>query len=698
MEWRNGSLTAFGLCVAVLVIAACGRPLDTVEASGREPTGEWPSIQAEPPSPRRPGVNLLNELAIRAMGHELAPEEHARYAGLDLDSAVDEIVSDPRTADNAAVTLLQNYRAARELLIPDRLILASKDVDGERIYYLKEPCDKGDTDVVHPWWAFGTTVRVCKSAHRPDKLMDSKTQTYCGSKRALLSECGCGPSLVWCMRDDAQLNEARDSVAREVRRTVAHAVQHDMPLPQIFTMNESVRDLYVEMRYRRSRIVAGERADEVLKGLQTWSTKADGLQPRYEAFPGQQAGLLTTPALLYDVPGVRLRMQLYDEMLWCVVPKSRNVTVDAILALHTANLRTGENWRLLANRPVCNECHARLDYGMQFFAGYSWELHSYDFVSSERERGAGKLFVNGADDLRGEGELTPRKFAQLATAQPEFGKCAVRKVATTVLGGAATDEDEQRIMAAYRRKPTYSSLLREALLAYAEGVLRADPRSEEVPPALERPAAPSNDPAVVPLPSGRLRELVDRHCVTCHDDDDDLSFAGESLPRVVVSRMASAVATADMPQDGTLSDGARTELLSELVAAAVPDPASRLEAWRYYSGRKRALGVHVASTEMAVLEDRARWPRAKRYSPEHHFGRYMDDVLVLPAARLEGPSDVVSQFTPGEALGVDLTALYFCKGNQRNGGESLEACVARVSDLHGLVAEPFTHDARDRLE
>jgi hypothetical protein len=325
---------------------------------------------------------------------------------------------------------------------------------------------------------------------------------------------------------------------------------------------------------------------------------------------------------------------------------------------------------------------------MQFFSGYSWSLHSVDFIPGEKVRGVGSLFVNGADDLRAQGELTPRSFGELATAQPEFADCAVKKVASTVFGGSASASENRRMMAAFRARPTYRALLRSGLQEYAARVIHGG-TVEELPAALSRSVAGRDDAGRVRV-DGRLQDLLDDHCGACHDASTKLDFSAPAFAPELLSRMLSAVATGDMPRGGALDDAAKQEVLSELVAAREASDEERLAAWRYYSGGMRALGVHVASTAMAVLEDRANVPLSKRHAPEEHYGHSTDDALVLPAARVPGPgpSDMVSQFTPGEALGLGLSALDLCKRHPRP-GESLEGCVDRVSAPGGLFAEPI---------
>src|SRR5205814_291138 len=105
---------------------------------------------------------------------------------------------------------------------------------------------------------------------------------------------------------------------------------------------------------------------------------------------------------------------------WCSELLAKNATAEQVLSLGVTNLRQGDGWKKLAHMPLCTDCHARLDYGWQFFTGTpDITFGQLSYVPSLHPE-SGPLYVRDADDSRGEGPLTPLGFAKLATQQPEF--------------------------------------------------------------------------------------------------------------------------------------------------------------------------------------------------------------------------------------------------------------------------------------
>ena len=657
-------------------------------------------------SPAITPVGLSDQLWIRATGQMPSSEEHTRYSRalnaneITLENYVDTLLGNPGTAENAMSVVLPMFVVrGNNTSEATKYILSSFSAPGihEQVYYLrfKGQCAPEQSELVHPWWDLKDTIRVCTHSHMPEALRDNERHHYCGASAARQPACGCGPNLVYCTRD-GDVDRVRESIFREVRDTLAYVAEKDLPLAQAFTMNETVRDEYAEMRYRRPRITAGENPSKVLEGLDKWnSTNTKKLVAREELFRGQEAGIITTSALMFNQSGIRLRVNMLDDILWCVVPKSRNVTTEDVNHLGTADLRTGGGWKALADGPVCNECHARLDYGMQFFSGYPWNQHAVDFIPSEHVKGQGKLYVNGIEDLRGEGELTPRKFVELAVAQPEFSSCMAQRIAGYVMGGAETDTDVRRIRDAFIEKPTYNAALRAGLLIYVEHVRQASGQNDSRAALLEH-FQPNLEGGIVHI-TPKARELIDAHCINCHNEQPrDLS--ADMIQDSLVSKMLSAVASGDMPKEGHLSDSVRDSLLTELIGASLASPEDRLAAWRYYSGSMRGIGMGSSFVIASILEERAGIRRENRFPIERQFGSSTDDAILLPIGRFNAaPTDFLTQGTPGEALGIDMFAYYKCK-EASGTAEKLEDCVSRVSDWHGLVAEPVPEQAPNEIK
>jgi hypothetical protein len=639
---------------------------------------------AESKVPHRPlrsgaDVDLLAGLGVAALGERLAGEEldrvvdRVRRGDSTVDAFVDSLVADPRTAQHAYDVIFDRLEATPTTR-SNRSVLRVNKTGGKDVLSLGAPCAATDTEEVHPWWDLRSTVTVCKDSVHADRLSEPESGNYCGAETGDVSYCGCGPNLVFCLRDEEQRREVDAAQVAEVRDTVAAIVGSGGSMREIFSGNASVRSMDVEMRYRRDRILAGEPADRALAGLETWDqTEKQGLRPRHEVIPGQHAGVLTMPFVAFNMKGPRLRIQVYSELLWCVVPKSRNVTASSLLSLHSPNFRTGENWRELAERPVCSECHARLDYGMRFFAGYSWLHHSFDFVAAEHSPEDGKLYIDGPDDLRAHAPASPHAFAELATREPEFGKCMAQTVLRSVLGDAATDEDQEAVLSAYKTKGDYRSMLSAALRAR---VTHAGGPADRVATAPTGGAATTLTAAEIPGErvslKGKLREMVNDRCLTCHDQAPR-DFRGQDEPRELGSKMLRAVASHDMPKNTEMPTRERELFVTLLATASYPNPAERAEAIRYYSQGLRALPVYQTPTLNGVLD--------------------VGDSVTYVGPNASDSTDSVRQYTPGYALGSALIALSTCNSGRHRTfwdpeADTLEDCVTELTRAPWLMPAP----------
>ena len=95
------------------------------------------------------------------------------------------------------------------------------------------------------------------------------------------------------------------------------------------------------------------------------------------------------------------------------------------------------------------------------------------------------MYGNNIKDLRGQTELNPRAFAQLAVAQPEFEQCMVRDIIEHVFNDEATDADYQALRAEFRQGSSFKRMMRTALLRL---VARGSASAEvaEPPPPIRR--------------------------------------------------------------------------------------------------------------------------------------------------------------------------------------------------------------------
>jgi cytochrome c553 len=636
---------------------------------------------APPLGPEERALGLVDDLSRLAIADTLPPAaRHARALALvkdpaSLDALVDSLLADKRFASNVAVSLtMREHFAASNL--PISMTLSSKTLGSlagfakyagkdrspsQPVYFLREPCAAQEVESVSPWWAPSTEVLVCREAHRPDVSGDGRYR--CGSRMLdprQSSVCGCGPNLVQCARDPEHLRAIRSSVQRELADTVAYTVDHDEPLSRIFSRQDTIRDATAEMLDRRSQIINGEKVS--LADLATWSTGTTP-RPRHESFPGHHAGILTTPFMLFRVDAPRAMVRVFYELMWCQAAASANVSTETILAMKALDLRQGEGWKELASMPVCTSCHARLDYGVQFFSGFPSPIHGLDFIPARHVKGTGPLYAADIDDPIGVAELTPRGFAERALAQDSFGQCMVKNVGEHVFGGTLGSDDRTALGDAYRTKGTMRSMMREALLRY--GRRRLGPESAVVAVAFAAPAQGGE----LALSSG-LRAAIDEHCVDCHDDKSSpVKLSTDKLPKAVLSSMLSQIAFYGMPKGKPLAEPTRAAMITELVALLWPKPEERAEPLRFHLEGMRALRVHR--------------PFAALQGAQTQVGDTRDLPLSAIEESLPAP---LNQWTPGYAAIVGTTALTICKASHKT-PEELARCVDELTAPATLAAD-----------
>ena len=464
--------------------------------------------------------------------------------------------------------------------------LSSFTTPGGPVYCLGKPCNEAGAEPGHPWWNVKSDARVCHDAYRPEVRGDGTRKHRCGGSFLATSKvCGCGAYLGHCTLDEASAREVVKSELDEVKDTIAAVVRDDQPIAQAFLSNESVRKRSAEFRYRRWRIERGQAPKDILDDLDAWPADKGVRAPRYEAFPGAHAGILTAPntQLVEDAPRAILR-RIYDQA-WCAEPASVNVTTDAVLRLPGRDLRQGEGWKQLAAMPVCNTCHARLDYGVQFFSGFTSRIYSSDFVPEQHPSGAkGPLFYAGIDDRIGESELTPHGFATLVTDHPRFGECMMLDVSRHVFHGEASPEDMKALEKTWMERPTLRALMRTALLRFAQREMdaarlpgHADPTSPTM--AASPPPSPAEGDAASPVAiDATLHGELEASCTECHSSAP-LDFRAAQLSPDVVRKMLSDVAFRRMPRSKFgLANVERRKMVDRSCWAALgPDQVS---AWK----------------------------------------------------------------------------------------------------------------------
>lgn len=659
-----------------------------------------------PPPPPVPAPTLpapaTSELLTRMATLVGAPDDLARVQGwaekIDHEQAtlgayIDELLTTKRFGAEVIPSLLfAAYVNVRNYYALPSAFVFKRASDG--VLYLRAPCPAAEAIAVRPWWDLTTEVQVCPDSFRPDKwtlapgehsyrtALTLSCDSQVGSPELeTRSLCGCGPNLIRCLRDEEQYNQLTQSFMAEVRETTAYVVDHDLPMSTLFTGNATFRDRNVEAYYRRQKIGALQlkhpRRD--LTAMDDWPEQGQWA-PRDELRPGQHAGVLTAPQILHWLPDRRQRQRGYYEILWCNLRNSFGATTHAVLELNAAgnNFFVAESWKRLAHTELCMNCHARLDYGAQFFSGYPDSRASVHYIPALENAGTGPLYGRDLRDHRGDAPLTPLGFARLATTQPDFQSCMASHFISHVLGDRATSDDVHAIEAAVAQTQSFRASMKVALERYALRWREASRPAE--PSALAVGEPPKATHGGIPV-SPALRAQLDRHCGDCHDtvpyndqtDSDDVpfNFAGTELPRTLMVSMTDHVAFGMMPKNQPLDPLNREEVVGLLIDALWSESGARLEARRYYLGKARAAPAHQIDNAIFRIDQLARarsnlaWGALER-------GIWSDQATM----------------TPGFLTVTGLEAARACARSVENHSGSLEDCVRRATALDVLSRWP----------
>jgi len=655
--------------IAALALVACIGCRDS-----RKPVEATPpatTTAAVAPLAEAADTALLENLAKLAVGTPPPPEllEGARRQPVEV--FIDALIASPMFSDYAARALVLGSmiqtpnEAALELL---KLHDFETEINGkkERIFHLLEKCDAKDAVQVQPWW--GTEkVWICAKSYEPTHLIDPETHYRCGSKNqtdqlrnlaalesaenqpiTMHSYCGCGPSLVFCTPDDEIRQDVLSSLENEATDTIANVVKEDRPIEDAFTKNETFRDSKADFFYQRTLLLQG-----VIKKLPPVDKSPPKWQPRRDVWPGQNAGVLTTMHMLHLTDGVRDRMRDYFLLLWCKDRGSHGATAEQVFALGVTSLRNGDGWQKLAAMPLCTNCHARLDYGMQFFNAYPSSYIGFFDAHKPGPAATGPLYGEDTTDLRGTGELTPSGFAKIVTTDPEFGRCVVSRVAHHVLGDGASPEDLKALEDVFAKTHRLKPVVREALERFAKawttpnsGIAIAATAAAK-PPAAAVAALPAATSIAIAPP---LRQALDKQCGECHDDSapKERDFSKPALERGVVAEMLHRVAWGDMPRHAIKREE-RVQISRMLLDALWPTATpERAAAERYYFAL-HALPTHVVTAVRAVMQPTM---------PEFGLEQYVNADQI--------------EYTPGFVSAIAKTALAKCSGHS---GADLQACL-----------------------
>jgi hypothetical protein len=521
----------------------------------------------------------------------------------------------------------------------------------------KPPCSLREAERVRPWWDLEDEILVCPSSHRPDRIraINGKHKLCSPVTPAFERQgCGCGPSLMYCIKSE-RLDDIRVSMRKEFTDTIAWSVGQDRPLQDLFRGRETVRGRWIDWLYRRQLVESGAPA-ELLSGA-GW---VEGRSPRPELHPGVHAGLLSSPQVATLGCEPRERLMAISNLIWCVAPRSVGVTADTVFRLPTNFRAPMQGWQLLASMPVCDGCHARLDYGAQFFEGITAGFH-YDSRISPHAGSSMSMYIHDQFDLRGHGEQTPAGFAELAVSQPEFGACMSKRVAAHVFGRRAAPDDVAALLEVFKTRPTYRALLTSALVAYAERRLWSADERGEIAHA---------DPAVSQLGLGAL---VEQYCSDCHDTGGAAEKAWSSSQALadhgaMVQALDSIGDRRMPPARDPLDPTVRQRFVALLAERIWPDAEARNAALDNYSGRLDNVEVHRRGSTMKIIGALA--------------GVDLDDAIAKIGSLYAGRGRDDQEYTPDFALNTVIDGVVACK---LAGAKDLAGCVQQATRLDAIL-------------
>lgn len=661
--------------------------LTLVSCSSRSPVIPSPSQQPAIPVPQpatartAPDVELLRTLAVLATTREPTATElddtaRALASGtLTIDRYIEGLVDSKEFADHVApLTILRQYVTLEPdgYPIPDLL----KRVEGATpLYYRGEkPCAVSTAKRVRPWWNLETEVLICPNDYKPEKWTTESIPAIgiqagvCFSANASgTPKCGCGPNLIRCFESDKHQERVMKSMRAELLDTVSWVVSHDLPAETLFTSTSTFRDRSAEYMLRvedlHSRQVADPAAE--LADLAAWP-ETGKWAPRTERGKGQHAGLLTSPLLMQHKIDRRQRMAAFYDLMWCAEQGAAGATPEAMMSLKGNNLQVDSSgWEELAQRTLCTNCHARLDYGMQFFWGYAnGYVHSY-YSPKLQQQGRGPLFGGSHDDPRGTAELNPRAFAEVAVAQPEFRTCMARNVAGYVLGNHLTPPRLEEITAIAKPGSTSIKALMRASLRALVDHWGEDRKKSLALPAMPQAAA-GGEIAISPALAAQLQT----HCLDCHEGDSEIvDLAKPQLPRATVIAALKEVAFGRMPQNAPLVGAERSQLIDAFVAAAWTG-ADAATARNYFENRMLARPAYRSEVMLDLIHQRTGAPPPPIRSYERHILSHQNQV------------------TPSVGAMAGVAAIESCRIAKKDRPRAeLDACIEKAIRLENLAID-----------
>jgi len=667
-----------GLCLLLALQGAACHASHTVK---KPPQAEHSLKSIE----QRVTRQLLSKIALIATGksadEKFVSQWHSSIKAqrASLSGFVDEVLKSEGFAQEVAPTMILGPWISDEFNGAPLGAALQQTETNPPIYFLEKPCTLKQAVKVRPWWDLKSEVHVCPSSYAPEVKHADNPQHHCsGLYQAGRAPCGCGYNLMRCARDGEHYQAIVHSLNQELKRTLAYVVNAKQPLERVFLANETYRDRNAEFLYQRQRVEHGDADPEsTFRKLESWP--ADGQWAAREiSVPGQHSGILTTYSLMGMFDHSRGRINLWLKRIWCAAKSATaSVEPETVLKLHVgAGLGNGESWQRLTVMPVCTGCHARLDYGAQFFKGYPFNQQHVYFSPEDQLNTPGPFYGDDIRDLRAHGPRTPQGWAEIAVEQPEFKSCMVKHVEDYVMGNHGTAADARAIGKAFQSRRRIDDAVKAALLRYATNYIDSHPTEGTKPQAVAKEDPLALKPTQI---STELATVYQEHCLHCHSGQK--AAAGFSLDKsrfatVESVKILSQVAYGTMPREApTWTAKDQRRVVELLIHQLWSSPEDRVEARRYFiNWMSRSLPVMPLGLVNGLVKGKT--------------GVASVSNINLLEGSLDGD---LLQYSPGISSAVAVKAFTACKekvdktkvvGKERDA--KLQSCMAEILQFNNL--------------
>ncbi len=334
---------------------------------------------------------------------------------------------------------------------------------GLKYYYNARLGDCGGTDLidVRPWWNLREPIRICRDSVRAD-VVRQRQGPYCETSQLTPDDgCGCGPYLLMCTPAPEWRKEFAQQLAAEVVQTLKYIVENRERYSSLVTMDSTVRSTFADLWYARSGFFQGDPFE--FPPLDQKARSDFSLRPRR---PEHRGGILTTPYVLYADQARRVISQTLWNDLLCVDWKAVGVDAHKLMEVteNAPDLRGTVNTKL-ASTPGCRGCHVRLEYPSLALEGFVNGYQGSRYVG-RKQPATVEFYVHGYEDHRGSLPADPGALGEMITKQPEFLRCAVRRVTEFAYQGyPVATSVEERLLADFEQDEDLARLIEDSLIA-----------------------------------------------------------------------------------------------------------------------------------------------------------------------------------------------------------------------------------------